>query len=532
MSNKKFNKFNGNKNNHADQDVSKYDQSENQNRERSGKFAKGKKNCFINPKNDFAWYNNNQLLTNDSTGISFNNAVGRPIYLGNYELNVPGVMSLTLAYGPGVSNDSFSAVNQAALRVYSNTRRANSGGKVYDSPDEMMYIIAVDSLYTIYSWMVRLYGVMSQYNALNMYTPRVLVAAMGADFDSFQKNLANFRYYLNTLPGKMVNMAIPNTLPYTQRHAWLFSNLYKDGESQKSQVYMFNPDCYYTWEEVTEGPGYLKYNYFPRSGITYESITTLFDTMIIKLLGSQDIGTICGDIIKAYEGRVVTVSQIQPDYAVVPVFNMEVLSQIQNATVIDGAVLTGDIKQSTGVGTPTILWQPTIFHPDSKCGWRDKDRIITLPKDKPTAQDIVEATRLTTMLEASSSTASKITSCMTEFVTDAKIYTLIRTTQTNSTGETVVVYKAEEETLNNFTFMNTATAETTAAWIKDICLWSYFDWAPAYYFATKDAESHEVLQKPLFEVNNYTSVPLSVVEKLHNTCRLSLFDIPSDGKLS
>lgn len=488
-----------------------------------------KRNCFINPRNDFAWYNHNQQLTNDSTGISFNNPIGRPLDLNGFDLNVPGIMSLTLCYGPGVSYSQFSAVNTAALRVYANTRRKNSGAKVYDSPDEMMYIIAVDSLYTIYSWMVRLYGTMSQYSATNRFMPRALVQAMGADFDDFQGNLADYRYYLNTLPGKMVQMAIPGTMDYTKRHAWLFSNLYKDGQSEKSQIYMFNPDGYYTWEEQVEGPGYLKYNYFPQSGITFSSLTTLFDTMITKLLGSQDVGTICGDIIKAYEGNLVTVSQIPADYAVRPVFNMEVLSQIQNATIAGGAVLNGDIKQNTDIGTPTIIWQPEIFHPSNVSSWIGKDRILTIPKDNPTAQDIVEATRLTVSAEKKGATASRIVSCMTEFVTTAAIYNYVPKLNSQTHA---VEYELQTEGLNNFVMFDPTQAAALEDFMDDVTLWSYFDWAPAYYYSTVEGEGKaEALKRPLFEVNNYTSVDSRVLEKLHNTCRLSLFDIPMDGKL-
>lgn len=82
--------------------------------------------------------------------------------------SVPGILTIRFVTSLGVANGSVaSAINVAAKNIYSYVRFANSGARNYDSPDLMMYLLAMDSAYMFYAYLTKLYSQVKKGNAHN-----------------------------------------------------------------------------------------------------------------------------------------------------------------------------------------------------------------------------------------------------------------------------------------------------------------------------------------------------------------------------
>lgn len=105
--------------------------------------------------NDPKWYIVNGQLAKDVASFSFNNALGASFEIGTHGLttlvqpkkySLPGIMTIPYVPSIGYSADGTSAANIAAKNFYSFVRHQNSGHANYDSPDLMMYLMAMDSI--------------------------------------------------------------------------------------------------------------------------------------------------------------------------------------------------------------------------------------------------------------------------------------------------------------------------------------------------------------------------------------------------
>lgn len=299
--------------------------------------------------NDPSWYAANPQLLKDSASFSYNASLGSPFRLdtmignANSEMvlepefsTIPGLMAFQTFLTPGISTDTQSPVNLAAQNVYSFVRYKNSGAANYDSPDLMLYLLAMDSLYSAWNWAKRLYGITATYSQYNTYMPKALIEANNVDFQDIIDNLSNFRAGLNRAATAISSFCVPATFPYFVRHAWMFSNVYLDSNTPKSQMYEFVPAGFYKYDETTSPNGGV----LSLIGVTYPStmpklkykdILHILNTMVEALGYSEDIGIMSGDILKAYgESGLYTLTPIGEDYTVVPVYNEEILTQIHN----------------------------------------------------------------------------------------------------------------------------------------------------------------------------------------------------------
>ena len=75
----------------------------------------------------------------------------------------------------------------AARALYAKVRAKNSGGYNYEAQDLMFYQIQTASLAAVFSWFVRLYGVLSLYSERNRGFPVDLIVGMGLTQDVANK---------------------------------------------------------------------------------------------------------------------------------------------------------------------------------------------------------------------------------------------------------------------------------------------------------------------------------------------------------
>lgn len=434
------------------------------------KNCKGRKDIGLSDegdtRNDPSWYISNESLLKAGASFPYGYPVGAPAYLDNDiyshagKLVVSGICVLDLLPTIGVSQNAASPVNVAARKLYSYIRHANSGASNYDAPDLMMYMIAMDAMYSWYWNGVRAYGTVNLYNKQNRYVPDALIHALGFDPDDLRRNYAQLRYGLIALAMKINNLVVPNTMTIFERHRWCFSHLWTDGTAPKAQLYAFRPKGYYVFAKDSNGAGKLKWNSVSYATevssdvkpMTVNDYLDIMYAMVDPVITNydEDFGIMSGDIMKAYDAnQLYTLPAIAEDYSVVPEYDETVLSQFQNAT-ITGLPLLGsmDITQVVdpdNINAGALLYNPKWPRLTTGSGGKSDladyvntyaadvngpeydlrcmDRLISLNKDDPSPADTLEATRLTVTMEpVANSQAMQLSASGTEIAVLGTIY--------------------------------------------------------------------------------------------------------------
>lgn len=412
MSNKNSNNTNDNNNNKDRGRNARSNRSKGNNNQRlkdSG-YNSGK------GSNDVSWYATDPQLLRDAASIPYSWAIGTPLNLNNPLLEtlsnkgaivIPGVMALRTIPAFSRSVDATSPLNIASNATYAFIRHANSGHSNYDAPDLMIYIMAMSQVYSYITFLQRVYGLATLYAQRNRYLPREILHVCGVDPDSVANNLASFRYGINLLINKAASFAVPSTMPYFQRQAFLYSQIYTEGASIKDQLYLYVPDGFYKYTLNTDLSGMLEYVVF--NDDTYRTVDQLLDfgnALLMPLIYSEDMNIMSGDILKAYgQNNIIQLQSLPEVYPIVPVYNQEVLEQMKNATVV-GAVQSMNLVQDsthgyllygpqaiTGATEPATDWKGTANR--MKVRSLLEDRVISTSLAAPTAENSMVLTRLT-----------------------------------------------------------------------------------------------------------------------------------------
>lgn len=367
-------------------EAKEYNKGKNSNR--GGRKGSGNKSaCPINTgsfDNDPKWYAVNPSILRDTASFPYSRITGTPIVLppgstkkpnlaiGGVSIDgnvVPGILAVNWIPTIGGANSETDAVNVAANALYSFVRHANSGHANYDAPNLMNYILAMDSAYSFYSRLVRAYGVLNNYEMLNKYTPQALITAMRMDFYDLQKNMANFRAYINQYAYRLSSLAVPVDIYYITRHIWMNENIYMDANTTKAQYYMYYQAAYWRWIEgsssttlgrldlvtpatstsLSQSTGVLR----PVNVSNLQDLIDFGNSLLGPIIGSEDMNIMSGDILKAFGAEnLFKVLPISETYFVTPVYNQEVLSQFEN-------IETGPcvIQPVTGAS----IWYNTTF---------------------------------------------------------------------------------------------------------------------------------------------------------------------------
>lgn len=488
--------------------------------------------------NDPSWYVANGQLLKDFASLSFNNALGArsrisfntydATYLANtMTYTAPGIMAIYTAPAFGISEDASSALNLAAKNFYTWIRHQNSGHVNYDSPDLMMYFGAMDSIYSLLASMIRAYGTARAFSQVNRYVGDAYLAAQGYNATDIRSQLSDFRGYINMVITKVSAFCTPITMAMFKRHFWMYSGVYRDEDVVKSQAYMYVPAVLWQYNEL-DGAGRLDpvlvFNSqgatLAASTKTFNQVRALMDQLISKVVQSEDINIMSGDILKAY-GRenLWNLSMIPEDYAVFPVYSEEVLDQVHN-TVFAGNTPVATLDLST---TPTIdltrlgvIQDPEIgdgalyyvpqFLNVAQLGY---DAVIDMHKDEPAPEDVIVASRniLTAKVNAiqnSSNSVAQLTGCGSDVCLYANVYTL------NASG-----------TLDATTVFQNQNGYSSGV----LSRLSKFNKHPRYITVDQETKAAAVWG----ELDNYTIVSHDDVQRMHDTAVLSLLGVPFLG---
>lgn len=418
-------------------------------------------------RNDPSFYPMDPQILKDVASFPYGYATGSPISnfnsgtnsnTGNsYDMEAsifPGVLTLGFVPTPGISGDQASPVNTALTNFYSYVRHANSGHANYEAVDAMIYMLAMDSVYTMLAWMARLYGKVRNYSVLNRYTPDALIISEGVDPVSLRNNLANFRAFINTYSHKARALATPAVMEYFNKHIWMATNVFKDQDTDKAQYIQYSPVQLWQFSPKTSTKGGElvavempfgeksrsvngKTNFTPW---TVEDIYSVANTMLDVLLTDEDSNIISGDIMKAFKDNLRSIGLISEDYTTEIKYEPLVMDQVVNTTILNARdfykggygtvyfvynLTQNTISQSNG----RIIFSP-IFS-ETSSGITDAlvinrsylchRNFISMWEREVTPMMTVEATRGMAMFAIDAHGNVSVDTCGSEIVTDAVI---------------------------------------------------------------------------------------------------------------
>lgn len=512
--------------------------------------------------NDVRWYAANPELLRAAASIPFNEVAGNVLYNNstNVPSNVPGVMSLQ--WVPFMGGD-YSPITQAANDIYSFTVHANSRNTSYAAADEMMMIMAGSQVFSAIAAGLRAYGTMKRYSQIDRYTPQALVEAMGFNFNDLKANLANMWFDLNQIIAKTHQIWIPNVLPVIERQYWMNSQIFMDGSSPKAQYYLYVQAVYFKLDETssTQGTSLAPKVWVGQDGKathTWAEYLTFVNELLDAIVASEDRGIIFGDILKAYgPAALYTLSSVTPDYTVEPVYDREVLSQIENATVWDIAGMEGGGVFATKPyndiqGVKQNVTKQTIYHTLFKPASIDTkthenlvqssapERVVLNfhQMEAPTPEQIMVATRMTSIGVTDSRDLDVVgfypAHCGSEVCTKLIIYQII-----NSSGDLEVhdvsdyMYQISTTTGSGD---SAVTVEPSLSY-KILMLYNAFDWHPTMYWVEKaphistptpnNLPAYSKGINAICDYDNYTMLEAGDLDKISTTAMYSLFGLPS-----
>ena len=554
----------------------------------SGSHTIGGNESKRSDMNDPTWYKRYPELADDASKFPFSLPLGKPLpidpdptYLSKatYCNSVPGVMQINWFPTIGISDNKNSAANIASRELYSFVRHANSGHNNYDAPDLMMYVLAMDSAYSMYAAAVRAYGTIMLYNGMNRYVPKYLIEAQGFDFDDISQNLAQFRWYINQMAYKLSALYVPAGMTYYDRHIWMNSTMFVDGETAKAQTYIFRQNGIYIYD-ATKANDYqvrLKYVNVNDTYATTKSSETsgaeklkllkvadfvnMMDDIINPILADEAMNIMSGDILKAFgSSNLFIVSPISEDYVTVPVYSREVMSQIQNLTIMGHVDNVTGIAPGHGADIIQKIYEEdfssaiiqtlsfsNILEVAPDASWRlysrseaaamsvlSLSKILTCEHDNANSDEIIVATRLMNICpafqsaQAGSSTAngeyiSTPNTCSTEVVTNIRVWSV------KSSGEYGIM-QLDKAYLPVHAY-DTNKLEVDMALVTQLAAFDWHPTIPMVTLTTAQATSG-VFQGYWCETMDYTTLTSPDLERLHETCLYSMFQIPDIRKLS
>lgn len=528
------------------------------NRNRTGNQNRGKKTTkeTFGFSNDWTWYAKDAQQVRDFASLSFNSTLGYPIELPHTKWSeevkyaAPGIMALHLLPTPGISVDQYSAINVASDQMVQFIRSKVSGARDYDAANFMMYIMAMDSLFSYYAYLKRIYGVMNNYEVVNRYLPRVLLQAMGANYDDLMEHMADFRGYINQFANTLSTWPVPNTMSLITKHVWMYSNVYKDADNDYAQLYLYTPAgfYYYDQEPLSQDPpkpAQLNVRMIKMLASPGRPLATVNDLISFGRQMYQDFvaggwAQIKGDILNAYGGNIFSISGIDESEIVRPVYNSEVLAQINNTRIWDGlddvsiyrALKWQIVEEVPTVANrnPYLVFTPKLSRTLSTVSGRGS-WIINFHKQNPTPEDVIVATRNMFLTDepTSSTQFPDVKSCGSELCLGAYIYTISQNVGNPALNPINVNYfKYHTDMLFDY---NETDMNDLLRFLRSVGMSSNFDWHPLNYFvcyASSDntPQPEDGIIYPYGDLNTYTVVQETDIINMNDVAIRSLFGVP------
>lgn len=520
--------------------------------------------------NDIRWYTKNPQLLRSAASLSYFTPLGaspQMSQLPNVAMTgslsyadgvglIPGIMVLKYIAGPSTSdNYRTDPVELASQDMFTFCRKENSGYSNWQKADGMIYLLAMDEIYSMWAQGVRAYGLLRLFSQTNRYLAKTLVEACGFNYADLAANAADFNNTLNVLAARIAAFPVPSSFPYFQRHMWLVSNVFVDEDVTKPQMYLHRPDLFrkYSETEYDQGGALLAYNYkWSRSttadwqdsaayageivssdGLyTLGEFKLLMDDMLQRVESSSDVGIIGGDIRKAYGDKgLFTVGAIGFDYVTVPMKNDEVLSQISNfqACAVHYAAYSVsadrqasfDIKQIVGTESQVPQIDYTITTAGVNNGvYNMVPKLLNFHASDITPEMTMVASRwLTNWISDEGESGEIIYKC---------------SSSGSEIGTGIEIHEIYPSGSHGRVKLHTYTPESANVQVDEniSSKISNFDWHPPIMFVT-DTRSQTTpagtVKGVMLDYANYTYPGRDSIRNMNEAAILSLFDVPQLG---
>lgn len=509
-------------------------------------------------RNDEAWYGADPALLRDAASIPFSASIGTSLDFGAQHLKsgssyynqglkhaIPGLINFKITPSFGYAHSGNDPINVAANAIYAFLRQANSGAKNYDAPDMMLYCLAMTQVYSYITYLQRVYGYASLYSQRNRYLPKSLVYANLASYNDIMNDLAGFRYGINLLINKASSLAVPGNMTIFQRHAFLYRDVYSEGDSIKDQLYQFVPDGFYKFALNDDKSGMLKYiGLADRADITGEiaskvlsvkALINLGNELLDPLITSEDFNIMSGDILKAYGDNIIKLTSLPTEYPIVPVHDYTVLQQMKNATIIGQSLTANAVVQD-----PTksfLMYKPQVPKVTTTTHFKDRlaarvqyaNPIISVGSSDPTPGEVMEVTRLkATRINDPTNTQTDYINCGTEIVRFVSMQYI-----DVDTGDT------KGEVLQSNTMWTSDNADVKEDRTKQLfrmTLLNNYKFGPmAYSFFTSaldgDYTTNDYFMGVSWDFDNYSVITPAILQKLHEAAIMNMLHVPHISKI-
>lgn len=402
-----------------------------------GKMAAGKgyqKDDRPNSRsNDASWWNKFGNLNEVTCNLSWNVMNGAPrvrSYTADTMGPIPvmdanvlptdiGVSVIETIPGLGACKQIGDPINKAMIEIYNMVRWNKNANVPYDPADIGKLLWAYDSFISLLACMRRFYALTNAVDPRNRYVARSLIYAMGADPDDLYENRANLVFAINQLAIQAAKINIPAEFKVFDRHELLYDNVFIDSQVARGTYYVFVPRvlCKYNdtdltldyidflnvkyvddfdtnwgisisagWDQVSSGT--------PRMKVS--DLVSLGNELLDAIQTSSDFYMLNANIYGAYSERGLhPVKVIDSFYTINPLYREEVLSQIHNSEYYDVEFDTLNVVENVTEGDPdlgALEFTPSVKERSGiRAGY---NKIVDMPWEKPSIDDVLEATRL------------------------------------------------------------------------------------------------------------------------------------------
>lgn len=493
-------------------------------------------------RNDLSWYSRypNLLIGAGSFPYPYRPGMDIPLATsttgGNATYSIPGVIQVRWYPSIGWSETATDPASNVGKEMYARVRKVYAGALDADAPDYVMYLMALDSLFSYISTLKRIYRVLCAWSPDNRIIPDVLLTAMGvnsATLQNFRGDMMNLWKCINQLVLESRKFTCPAVMDIMNRHYWMSDNVYTDDQTINSQFYVFFQNGYFKYAEQNMPSG------DPAAGLTmvnspFGSLTAVtvdgayqFGLQLIQaLVAWDDAYTISGYLSRAFEGTPnFIVDELPLDQPFTPVYEPEVLMQIenaraQNAGLIDESslIVSQDVQTNAVISRPTAtLFSTATGGTDTynvaKYGYWYPNPVLSIRSDSPSVAQNVIASRLHNSAEPlpGSTTKAKIIAA-TEIV------------------RSVTVYDAGPN-LSGFTAAPLVVLDSTANYAvaaRPFAL-EAFDWHPFTWIYVIGSTGKFDRAYANGDVHNITAITADMLKELHKVCVYSEFNAYSIG---
>lgn len=448
--------------------------------------------------------------------------------------SLPGVLTFNWTPSVGRSSSQTSPISIVGKELYAKVREKFSGSIEADAPDFVIYLMALDSIFSYIASLKRLYRIINAYSPENYFTPNGLLASLGytpAQVENLRENKIQLYQNINELVLMTRKFKCPRIMDIFNRHVWLNDHVYTDAPTIKSQFYMFAQQYFYKFtmlnvvDQPTVQAGGLQVaapTIEGNSNVVGQLFT--FGRSLIDALAASDDGyLISGYLMRAYEGFPdFYVDELLLGETLIPKYNEEVLGEIENLHTLPAGLLSISLNITQNPATNAIISDPIAQYDRlSNAVVHRLDGLLprlTSRSDVPTVAESVINSRMMSYI-SSFSNLSGTGPVSAEVYSCSEIYLSMRMTVANAVGW----YTSAAFHSDIALAFSDGLERTEQDWIGDVMRLGSWDWSPIVTTVLGDAQARpDVIL--CGDIHNITTISKSALINLNNVCLYSLFN--------